>query len=87
MAQRAAHLADRVMPVVPARQWVLSLPFALRYKMAWDHELALRVLDGVFTIDEKGKLKFHRLGAPSTEDVIAVVKDVEKTCMQDAYPG
>jgi hypothetical protein len=32
MADTAAHLVDRVLPEVPVRQWVLSLPFALRYR-------------------------------------------------------
>jgi hypothetical protein len=30
MANVAAHLLDRVLPAVPVRQWVLSLPFELR---------------------------------------------------------
>jgi hypothetical protein len=30
MANSAAHLVDRVLPDVPVRQWVLSLPFELR---------------------------------------------------------
>jgi hypothetical protein len=30
MADTAARLVDRVLPEVPLRQWVLSLPFALR---------------------------------------------------------
>jgi len=30
MANTAAHLVDRVLPAVPVRQWVLSLPFGLR---------------------------------------------------------
>jgi hypothetical protein len=30
MANTAAHLVDRVLPNVPVRQWVLSLPFDLR---------------------------------------------------------
>ena len=34
MADTAAHLMDRVFPEVPIRQWVLSLPHALRYRMA-----------------------------------------------------
>ena len=34
MADTAAHLVDRVLPQVPIRQWVLSLPFALRYRLA-----------------------------------------------------
>jgi hypothetical protein len=33
MADTAAYLVDRVLPVVPVRQWVLSLPFALRYRI------------------------------------------------------
>jgi len=41
MAERAANLVDFVIPYVPNRQWVLSLPFALRYCMAWElHSLA-----------------------------------------------
>jgi hypothetical protein len=34
MADTAAHLVDRVFPEVPVRQWVLSVPFALRYRLA-----------------------------------------------------
>ena len=36
MADTAAHLVDRVIPHVPVRQWVLSLPYALRYRLAYD---------------------------------------------------
>lgn len=43
MAERAAHLVDRVIPEVPVRQWVLSLPHRLRYRLAWDHDLCRRV--------------------------------------------
>src|SRR5437899_3603802 len=31
MAERAANLVDQVLPAVPIRQWVLSLPHRLRY--------------------------------------------------------
>jgi hypothetical protein len=44
MADTAAHLIDRVLPEVPVRQWVLSLPFALRYRLAYDARLASAVL-------------------------------------------
>ena len=44
MAERAAHLVDHVLPAVPMRQWVLSLPFRLRYLLAWNHELCRAVL-------------------------------------------
>jgi hypothetical protein len=45
MADTAAHLVDRVLPEVPVRQWVLSLPFALRYRLAYDAPLVHDVLD------------------------------------------
>jgi hypothetical protein len=44
MADVAAHLVDRVFPIVPIRQWVLSLPFAMRYRMAYDARLTSDVL-------------------------------------------
>ena len=47
MADTAAHLVDSVFPHGPARQWVLSLPFALRYRLAYDAEMVTAVL-GVF---------------------------------------
>ena len=39
MAATAAHLVDRVLPEAPVRQWVLTLPFALRLRSAFDREL------------------------------------------------
>jgi hypothetical protein len=44
MADTAAHLVDRVLPMVPVRQWVLTLPYALRYHCAYDRELTSQVL-------------------------------------------
>ena len=44
MADTAAFFVDRVIPHVPVRQWVLSLPIALRYKLAYDSTLAAEVL-------------------------------------------
>jgi len=131
MAERAAHLVDEVFPAVPVRQWVLSLPFALRYKMAWDHKLELRllrifwrciethyqtkaqerglacartgavtviqraggalnlnphfhsaVIDGVFVEEEDDSLKFCRLRAPTTEEIIVVTKDFRKRAVK-----
>ena len=34
MAQSAAHLVEHVIPRVPVRQWVLSLPIPLRLQLA-----------------------------------------------------
>lgn len=47
MIERAAHLVDAVLPRVPVRQWVLSLPHRLRYLLAWNHALCRAVL-GVY---------------------------------------
>jgi hypothetical protein len=47
MVERAAHLVDAVLPEVPVRQWVLTLPLRLRYRLAWDHDLC-RAVVGVF---------------------------------------
>jgi hypothetical protein len=44
MASTAAHLVDRVFPEVPVRQWVLSVPFPLRYRLAYDSSLVRDVL-------------------------------------------
>src|SRR4029434_3794137 len=35
---------DHVLPDVPIRQWVLSLPYRLRYLLAWDHDLCRAVV-------------------------------------------
>jgi len=44
MAAGAAELVDHILPHAPVRQWVLSLPHALRYRLAWDHTLCRAVL-------------------------------------------
>jgi len=44
MADTAAHLVDRVLPEVPVRQWVLTLPYPLRYRCAWNSGLTSEVL-------------------------------------------
>jgi hypothetical protein len=36
MTESAAHLVDEVLPSVPIRQWVLSVPYALRFLFARD---------------------------------------------------
>ena len=44
MADTAAHLVDRVIPEVAIRQWVLTLPYPLRYRCAYDARLTSDVL-------------------------------------------
>jgi hypothetical protein len=47
MAQTAAHLADHVIPPVPVRQWVISVPKRLRGFLA-DRPAAVRALKKIF---------------------------------------
>ncbi len=47
MSQTAAHLVDHVIPYVPVRQWVLSLPIPLRVLLAAQPELVTPVLQVV----------------------------------------
>jgi hypothetical protein len=44
MTECAARLVDGILPHVPVRQWVLSLPHRVRYLIAWDHGLCRTVL-------------------------------------------
>lgn len=48
MEDVAEHLCRNVLPAVPIRQWVLSLPRRLRFQAARDNEVASRLLD-IFT--------------------------------------
>jgi ribosomal protein S27E len=48
MAETAALLVDAVLPRQPVRQWVLSLPFALRYLLATRPEVVTQVLGIVY---------------------------------------
>ena len=59
MAERVAHLIDHVFPDVPVRQWVLSLPYRLRYQLAWDHDLCR----GVVAVFLRAVLGFLRVRA------------------------
>ena len=47
MSQTAAHLLDHVIPRVPVRQWVLSLPIPLRVLLAAQPERVTPVLQVV----------------------------------------
>jgi len=47
MAERAAHWVDGVIPEVPVRQWVLTLPWSRRLLLTKDHAPCRGVL-GLF---------------------------------------
>ena len=43
MAETAANLMESVMPEAPLRQWVLTVPHAIRHRLAYDAELLGKV--------------------------------------------
>ena len=61
MTDSAALLADEVLPEKPIRQWVLSLPFALRFLLATDPDALTRVLGIVYRTISAHVLKSARL--------------------------
>jgi hypothetical protein len=44
MSELAAHLVDHVLPPVPIRQWVFTVPVPVRYQLAFDAALTRAVL-------------------------------------------
>jgi hypothetical protein len=63
MANVAAHLVDRVLPAVPVRQWVLSLPFELRALAAFRADvLAALVRIFIEAIDRRHRAWAKRVG-------------------------
>lgn len=61
MTDIAAHLVDHVIPAVPVRQFVLSLPHRLRYLLAYNHERCTAVLAILIRV----LLQFYRSRAHS----------------------
>ncbi len=52
MVDQAAHWLDHLLPDVPVRQWVLSLPHELRYRIAFDPKLQSEVRGGFMLVDQ-----------------------------------
>jgi hypothetical protein len=63
MAQTAAHLVDHVIPPVPVRQWVISVPKRLRGMLA-DRPAAVAALTKIF-LDEIERLLCAAAGGTS----------------------
>jgi len=53
----AAHLVDEVLPKRPIRQWVLSVPFPLRYLFATNPQVMSRVLNIVHRVISTSLIK------------------------------
>jgi hypothetical protein len=66
MAQTAAHLVHRVIPPVPVRQWVISVPKRLRCFLA-DRQSAVAALTRIF-IEEIERLLYNAAGSSRDGD-------------------
>jgi hypothetical protein len=69
MNDLSAHLVDRVLPEVPVRHWILSLPYGLRYLLGYDRRLCAQVVT-VFVKTVFRSLRTrakHQLGLESVE--------------------
>jgi len=66
MAATAANLTEFVLPDAPLRQWVLTVPFALRAAVAYDRHLLPR-LYGLFydSIQALYRLRLADYGHPA----------------------
>ncbi len=70
MSDTAAHLVDDVLPEVPARQWVYSLPWRLRSLLGYDRRLWAEVMSA-FTGAVSSSLRRRAkacLGLPSVDE-------------------
>ena len=85
MAETAALLADKVQPERPLRQWVLSLPHALRFLLA-TNPAALTLVLGVVYRTISGYLigKAGLTRATGYTGAVILVSAQETTCLRPA---
>ena len=72
MVETAAHLADYVIPRLPVRQWVLSVPKRLRYHLERDPGVLNATLHIFLTAIER-VLRQHSPGASAASHIGAVI--------------
>lgn len=66
MVETAAHLADHVMPRLPVRQWVLSVPKRLRYYLQNDAAVQTLALHIFLSPVEQGLRQCSPGGSPAS---------------------
>jgi hypothetical protein len=55
-----------VLPIVPIRQWVLTLPHRLRYDLAWDHVRCRAVMRAAHVVQVR-EVGTRQMGEPQSE--------------------
>ena len=88
MAEGAVLLVDEVLPREPMRQWVLSVPFALRYLFATDPAVMGQVLGIVYLAIASHLIKaagyHHETGQTGAVTLIHWVHPCTRPCGQPA---
>ncbi len=77
MCDTAAHLVDNVLPQVPVRQWVLTVPHGLRYAMAHNPALAgvvLRVFMGAVSWAQRRRARKQGLRGVLKTGAVTVIQ-------------
>ena len=77
MTELAAHIVDSVIPVVPVRQFVLTLPPNLRAVLAWNEELRGKVLRAFMRALEKHYVQ-QALAAGAVEPKFAAISVLQR---------
>lgn len=75
MCQTAANLVDKVIPDVPIRQWVVTLPMALRFAVAYNADLlskTIRIVVQEISRFYRSKAKLAGIESPQTGAVVFV---------------
>ena len=76
MADSAKHLVEEVIPAIPIRQWVLSLPYKHRYFLAYDKKLNTQILNTVIraisTFYKKGVRKRYKIEKGKTGSITVI---------------
>ena len=89
MTERAAHLVDHVLPDVPVRQWVLTLPHHIRYLIAWRHDLCKAVVRVLLReVHRHLRTRAHERGLTDARGgAVAIVQRFPPHCATSAPRG
>jgi len=85
MAATASNLVDRVLPDVPVRHWVLSLPFEIRHILAKDRSLLSAVLRIFIDVVSKSYRERSRCGVPGRCGAVAAIHRSDSSLRIDPH--
>lgn len=82
MEETAKHLVESVLPEVPLRQWVMTLPWKLRTPLGYDREaMAVFVRSFAQALSRRYKHVAKRVRAPSENELLRIAAEVSGKVM------